>query len=295
MAVWNSVLELDQHRKITSGSEQALCDAIRRGAELRIYTEFRHNEHINPNSDLSEIVQEVSDFPVTYLVDQRWVAGIMTFRMPIGPPDGFGARPSMSFFMYNQNGQQAIARPYMDGHIAMGAPGSAPIDNHGNMPKYHQQDAFDSDTNAPSSNFVYDFERYRFLVRDDWQEVLSVSSDGKPCSGSLVALVQAFEKGCEVKVAIHGLCHDLGNGPDHELFVQCGPCYYNTERKLFSTGTRPCVRVKPGVPMRYESRGWDFGWLMPRSDGFVDLWLCNPYTMQFRKFHNHYAIRWFVR
>lgn len=295
MSAWISLLELDQNRKITSGSEQALCEAIGRGADLRIYTEFRHNEHIDTKSDLAEIVQEVSDFPTVYLVDQRWVAGIMTYRMPISPPDGFGPRPSMSFFMYNQNGQQAIARPHLDGRRATGAPGPSPLDDHSDMPKYHQQSAYDALTNAPSSNFIYDFECYRFFGRTDWREVFSVSSAGQPRSGSLAALVQAFTQGCEIKVAIRGLCHDLGNGPDHELFVQCGPGYYNTERKLFSVGSRPCVRVKPSVPMLYASREWDFGWLMPRTDGQVALWLCDPYSLQFRKMQNNYAVRWFVR
>ena len=40
-----SVLELDMNRNIISGSPKDLRDAIRRGADLRIYTEFRHNEH----------------------------------------------------------------------------------------------------------------------------------------------------------------------------------------------------------------------------------------------------------
>jgi len=112
---WNSVLELAADRSVVAGSREALRDAIGAGADLRIYTEFRYNEHIDPESDNSELVTEVSDFRVTYLVDEeRWAAGIMSLRMPIQPPDGFGPRPSMSFFMYNENGEQAIARPHLD-------------------------------------------------------------------------------------------------------------------------------------------------------------------------------------
>ena len=34
-----------------------------------------------------------------------------------------------------------------------------------------------------------------------------------------------------------------------------------------ATASHLVVRVKPAVPMRYESHGWDFGWLYLRTDG----------------------------
>ena len=54
---WKSVLELDSGRNITSGSEKALNDAIRNGADLRVYTEFLHNEHIDVNSGNPEMCE----------------------------------------------------------------------------------------------------------------------------------------------------------------------------------------------------------------------------------------------
>ena len=44
-------LTLRADRSVESGSEAELAAAIRRGADLRIYTEFRHNEHIDTASD----------------------------------------------------------------------------------------------------------------------------------------------------------------------------------------------------------------------------------------------------
>lgn len=293
MNVWQCALELDRNLSVTGGSEKDLREAIHRGADLRIYTEFRHNEHLEPGSENHEMVKEVSDFRVTYLVEGRWVAGIMSLRMPITVPDGFGKRPSMSFFLYNENGRQAIARPYLDGRPVADEPGSS-LENHSDMPKYDQHDGWDADTNAPSSNFTYHFETFRYFVKDDWREVLSCAPDGRVTSGSLEMLVKAFINGAEVKVAIRGLCEDLGGTLDHEVFVQTGSGYYCTERKLYCAGTHPVVRVKPGIPLRYESRGWDFGWLMPRTDGFVARWLCDPYTLKFTKNERRYAIRWFV-
>ena len=291
---WQGVLGLNERRECVEGSAEALCAAIRNGADLRIYTEFRHNEHVEPGSSNSEIVQEVSDFRVTYLVDDRWVAGIMNLRMPITPPAGFGPRPSMSFFMYNQDGQQAIARPFLDGRAAAGHPGPSPLDDHSDVPKYHQHDGWDAGTNAPSSNFVYDFETYRFFVRDQWRQVLVHQADGTVVDGSLDDLTEAFAGGAEIKVAIGGLCEDLGGERNHEVFLHTGPGYYSTERKLFCAGTQPAVRVRPGIPMRYESRCWDFGWLMPRTDGTVARWLCDPYTLTFTKGAVQCAMRWFV-
>src|SRR5690349_18965069 len=96
---WKCVYTLDSERRRVSGSEQELASAIRRGADLRIYTEFRHNEHIDTSSSNPELIREVADFRVTYLVEDRWTAGIINLRQPISLPDGFGPRPSMSFFM----------------------------------------------------------------------------------------------------------------------------------------------------------------------------------------------------
>lgn len=296
---WKCAYVLDSKRRRVSGSEVELAKAIRRGADLRIYTEFRHNEHIDTNSRDDELIQEVADFRVTYLLDDRWSAGIITLRQPISLPDGFGPRPSMSFFMYNQDGQQAIARPFLDGGPTTGTRGSSPLDDHSQMPRYHQLDAWDKQTNAPSSNFVYDFDLYRFWANDTWQEVLSHTADGKTIGGSIAALADAFSQGCDVKVGIRGLCADLSDegqkAIDHEVFVQVGSCYYYTKRKLFMAASHPVVRVNPAIPIRYRSRGWDFGWLMPRSDGLVARWLVDPYTLKFHKSQAQYAIRWFVR
>lgn len=115
MPSWKLALELDEKRQVTSGSQSALRDAVGRGADLRIGTAFRHNEHIDTSSDSPEMVLEVPEFGETCLIDDRWAAGFMTLRQPIDLPDGFGPRASMSFFLYNEDGNQAVARPYLDG------------------------------------------------------------------------------------------------------------------------------------------------------------------------------------
>jgi hypothetical protein len=297
--MWTCVYSLDRERRPLSGNVDDLVAAIGRAADLRIFTEFRHNEHIDISSNSPELIREVADFRVTYLLDSRWVAGIINLRQPISLPTGFGPRPSMSFFVYNQNGQQAIARPYLQGGLATPVDGPTPLDDHLAMPKYHQQDNWDAGTNAPSENFIYDFDVYRFCVSDDWSQKLEHSAEGSVISGSVEALVEAFAAGCEVKVGVAGLCGDLSmNAAEpigHEVFVHCGSCYYYTEQRLFIAGSHPLVRVRPAIPLRYTSEGWDFGWVMLRTDGFVAQWLVDPYTLKFRKRDGRYRIRWFVR
>lgn len=305
MTSWRCALELDANRDVVDGNVAELSDAIERGADLRIYTEFRHNEHIDVDSPSAELIREVAEFGVTYRVGSApsggsWVAGIMSLRQPIELPVGFGPRPSMSFFLYNQDGTQAIARPHLDGGEALASFGSSPIQPPRKMPKYHVLDAWDVGTNAPSQNFVYDFDTFRYCVNDSWREVLRHAENGDVVSGSLDDLVAAFSSGCAIKLGIRNLCGDVvaaadSTPLDHEVFVQGGSAYYYTEQRLFMIGSHPVVRVQPAVPMRYCSRNWDFGWLMLRTDGRVVYRRCDPYALKFTDHVSHHAIRWFVR
>ena len=299
MPDWTSALKLDTNRQVIDGSSKALADAVRDGADLRIYTEFHHNEHIDVTSDNDELIREVAEFRETLLIDDRWSAGFMTLRQPVELPDGFGARPSMSLFLYNEDGTQAIARPHLGGPPVSGALGSTPLDLHNNMPKYHEIDGWDGSTNAPSSNFIYDFEVFNYWVRNDWRQVLSHSADGDVMSGSIEELEEAFKLGSEVKVGVSGLCDGIDAAGDaslsHELFIQIGSGYYYTGEKLFIGATHPFVRIKPAIPVRYTSRGWDYGWAMCRTDGKFALSMVDPYTLSFRRSDGRHAIRWFVR
>ncbi|MFN0056601.1 MAG: hypothetical protein ACKV0T_31020 [Planctomycetales bacterium] len=299
MVTWQSVLELDQRRQVVGGSAAELCAAVGRAADLRIYTEFVHNEHINVDSPCDERIREVAEFGVTYRLGPDWAAGIMSLRQPIELPVGFGPRPSMSFFLYNRDGTQGIARPHLDGVPPDGAPGPSPITPPARMPKYHVLDQWDAGTNAPCQNFVYDFDRFRYCVLDHWREALRHSASGEVEAGSLDDLVDAFSSGCAIKLGIGNLCADLApageSGPEHEVFVQGGSAYYYTQRRLFMIGSHPVIRVRPAIPLRYRSEGWDFGWLMVRTDGQVVYRRCDPYTLRFSDHVMHCAVRWFVR
>lgn len=287
MTNWTCALELDESREAIGGSTDALFAALRNAADLRVGTAFRHNEHIDTSSDSDELIEEVAEFGVTYALDGRWAAGIMSLRQPVDLPVGFGPRPSMSFFLYNQNGEQAIARPYLDGQPATGDRGASPAQPPEDMPRYHALDNWDANTNAPSHNFVYDFDYFRFHVRDDWRELAAAE------------LVEAFREGCAIKIGVSGLCDELapeGQTPlPHELFVETGSAYHYTEQRLLMVGSHPLVRVRPAIPLRYATQNWDFGWLFARTDGHVIYRRCDPYTLQFDDRVLPCNVRWFVR
>lgn len=286
---WQSVLELDINRNIIAGSPEALRKAINNGADLRVNTDFYHNEHIDVRSDNHDLIHEVSDFPCTYIIDNRWVAGMMTFRQPVQLPGVFGTKASLSLFMYNENGLQSIARPLLNG-------GDAPIGEDTPIleSKYHLLNSFDENTNGPSSNFIYDFEKYRFLVNDCWQEICSCDENGNVLSGSTRAIEEASMDGCELKVGISGIC---GNGGlDHTVFVQTGPHYFYHEENVMVTETRPIVRIKnPTIPLQYASGNWDYGWNIVRSDGKVSTLYYNPYTLKSERTFERHPIRWFAK
>lgn len=291
MKKWESVLELDPGRKVTAGSFEALREKIGRGADLRIFTAFQHNEHIDVRSANDDLIEEVSDFPCSYLLDGRWVAAMMTFRQPVQLPGSFGRRASLSFFMYNENGFQSIARPYLDGGVFDESLEDTPI----LMEKYHTMSSFDEESNAPSSNFIYDFFSYRFMVNDKWEEICSVDADGNVLSGSPRDIEAASLDGCELKVGIDGVCDSLA-GPciPHTVFVQTGPHYFYHREGVMVTETRPFVRVKPAIPLQYGSGNWDFGWNIVRSDGQIAGLYYDPYTLKPFRTRERHAVRWFA-
>ena len=81
----------------------------------------------------------------------------------------------------------------------------------------------------------------------------------------------------------------------HEVFIQTGWGYYYSEQKLFVSATHPLVRVCPGVPLVYRSGGWDFGWLVIRTDGYAVKRICDPHTLALADEADRFAVRWLVR
>ncbi len=297
---WRPVVALDHERKLRKGDWAELVAAVRAGADLRMKSQFFHHEHIEPGSPNHALVEEVMDWRVTHVMENRWVSACANLRQPISLlGNGFGPDPSLSLFLYNQDGQQAVARLFLDEKVRSGSRGPAPVVPDPAMPKYHMQEVFDAGTNAPSRNFIYDFESMTWFVRADWTEVYSHAADGRARSGSRQELIRAFQNGAELKVAIEGLCDDLTPAGEvtlaHETFVHGGASYCYLEDDLLSVGSQPVVRVRPGIPTLYRSGGWDYGWLYLRTDGRVTRRLLDPYTRQFTDSVRHHALRWFVR
>ncbi len=301
---WQCALELDRSENVVSGSETMLCDATRRGADLRVYTEFYFEEHIAPpldDADLTEhdgLIQEVIDFRQTFLVDDRHIAGNTSTRQPLNPILGFnGPQPRMSLFMYNMTGHQSCATLPLDTHELTAKESGVYelVPTPANMPKMSETHAYDLDSTSPSRNFIYHMEVYRFWVQDTWTEVLAHDENGDVLSGSWKDLADAQHCGREIKVAIKGLCSDLGDGPVAEVFTPLGSGFTHTTKHLYEAQTHPVVRVAPAVPMSYGSGRWDVSWVIARTDGSASVRSLDPYTRRFRDWTGRFPCRWFVR
>ena len=290
MSEWACALGLDDQRRVVSGSYQDLAAAVRRAAEVRCYTTFDYSEHMAaPESEVG-LVQEMMNFGVTYWLEGNRSAGIQTTRYPADCSLGFQPFPSLSFFLYNDSGESGIARPSVARQSTALAGGTVPE-------KYNTLDRSDTDTLSPSENYTYDFGECKWWVRDAWELLLAHDADGVPSSGCLDALQDAFRAGKSLKAGVAGLCADPTEGPAtaHEVFVELGPIYNHHDQGFLGGESLPLVRVAPGVPLRYGSGNWDFGWILPRTDGVVHHLKIDPYTRDFTRTSTRCSIRWFAR
>jgi hypothetical protein len=300
---WTTVLELAPDRSVVAGSKAALADAVRRGADLRIYTEFLYEEHILPGGGdpvLDGPIREVIDFRETLLVDDRHAAGITTLRQPLEPPHGFNGRdPKMSFFLYTMDGDQALANLVFGELRDAPAPGERQVvPTPDDMPKMGPQEFHDLGTSGPSRNFVYDMETYRFIVRDDWEELLAHDADGRVTAGSFAALEAAQIAGREIKVGIRDLGADLaatGSRSSSETFSLVGSGFVHVNAGLYVTLTHPLVRLAATAPIRYRTGNWDVAWVFLRTDGQAQVRRIDPYTRRWDDRPARFACRWFAR
>jgi hypothetical protein len=160
------------------------------------------------------------------------------------------------------------------------------------------QEFFDVGTSGPSRNFVYDMERYRFFVRDDWEELLSHDAEGTVTGGSFAALEAAQIAGRELKVGIRDLAADLAPGgaaPGAETFSLVGSGFLHVRAGLYVALTHPLVRVAAAIPIRYATRNWDAAWVFLRTDGGATIRRIDPYTRQWEDRPARFACRWFAR
>ncbi|NJD04424.1 MAG: hypothetical protein FIA99_17945 [Ruminiclostridium sp.] len=294
MNKWECLLKLDSKRDIISGSEELLAQKVRAGSDYRVATVFKHNEHIDTASYNNEIIEETGDFTQSVLIDDKWSAAFMTLRQPVSIPYGFGNNSTLSLFLYNQNGQQALARLSLDGKRDEEIVSTVELPD---MPKMHVQRLNDQDTPAPSKNFIYDFDEYRFLINDSWEEVYSNDSDGKWTGGSIDRLAKLCREGYKIKVAVKGLFCYIWNGSEFcdEVFIHAGSSYYYTQQKLMITNTHPFVSIPAEMPLVYKPGEWNYCWAVVRSDGYSVIRMYNPFECKFSDKKSKFAIRWFAQ
>ena len=289
---FENVLELDSQRKIVSGSPERLNQCIAAGADIRIRTDFIHNEHIDPSSDDHQVVAETSTFPETVLIDGRWSACFMTLRQPIALPDGFGDPNSLSLFLYNQDGQQAMARLVLDQTGRQ----TTLWDDGTDFPKMHTLSVQDIGTAGISKNFIYDFERFRFFAWNLYEELYAHSEEGAPVRGTVTDLEAAYGSGRPIKLAVSGLSRVLWGetGHDDEIFLQGSSAYDYTADPLMISNSVPFVSVPADIPLVYRERGYRYCWLVARSDGKGTIRSYNPFDGRWITQQARLPIRWFA-
>ncbi len=124
-AGWSLALELGPDRGVVGGSKAALAEAVGRGADLRVYTEFVFEEHIVPggNGDpsMDGLIREVIDFRETILVDDRHVGAVTTLRQPLEPPFGFNGTAPEDVVLHVHRRRRAGAGESRPGRITPAA------------------------------------------------------------------------------------------------------------------------------------------------------------------------------
>ena len=289
---YETVLELDSSRQVVSGSAEKLNRAIASGADIRVRTDFIHNEHIDPDSADNQRVAETSSFPQTVLIDKVWSAFFMTLRQPIALRDGFGEPNSLSLFLYNQDGQQAMARLVMD-HTG---PDTALWDGDDLYPKTHTISVQDAGTSGISKNFIYDFDRFMFFANNGYEELYAHTADGIALNGTVAELEKAYGSGRPIKIAVRGLSRVLwgDSGHEDELFLHGSSAYDYTGDPLMICNSFPFVSVPAAIPLVYQPQSYRYCWLLARSDGHVAIRSYNPFTDQWTTRHAHLPVRWFA-
>ena len=206
---WTNILELGSNRDIAAGSTAELYAALNRGADLRVYTEWIYEEHAAPDPGDGDpryngTFQEVIDFRETYLIGSSYAAGITTLRQSMLPVVGFNpdAGPRMSFFLYDMEGRQGCSHVMLDDELYAPPGTHREVEAPAKFPKLSSTQLNDEGSSGPSMQFAYDFERYRYWVRDDWELLLAHKTDGTVTSGSWRDLHNAQLAGKDIKIGL---------------------------------------------------------------------------------------------
>jgi hypothetical protein len=125
------------------------------------------------------------------------------------------------------------------------------------MPKIYDVRQHDIGTSGPSINFIYDMERFRYFVRDDWRLALGHDADGNVLEGSFDALHEAHHSGCDLKIALR----DLAAGDAHDIITPVGSSWIHTAHGTLEALTHPLMRVAASRPLQYASGAWDVAWV----------------------------------
>lgn len=286
-------MTLNPKREIVQGSVEKLNGLIAAGADLKVSTGFTFNEHIDINAKDDQTVIETSTFAQTVIIDNHWSAAFMTLRQPVELPHGFGHANSLSLFLYNQNGLQAMAKLILDGQVEKAL--NHDTDDFGYV-KNHLISMSDQGTLGVSRNFIYDFDFMAFSLDDTYKELYANSKEGLCVGGSIDVMAEAYAKGRGIKLAVSDLSEALWGKSSHsdEHFLPCASSYYLTREKVMITNSLPFISVPADIPLTYKTRSYKYCWLVARSDGRVEIRSYSPFENKWLTQAMRTKLRWFA-
>jgi len=286
-------MTLNPKLEIIQGSVVNLNSLLAAGADLKVSTGFTFNEHIDINSKDDQTVAETSTFAQTVIIDDHWSAGFMTLRQPVELPNGFGTANSLSLFLYNQNGLQAMAKLVLDGQVEKAL--NNDTDDFGYV-KNHLISMNDQGTCGVSRNFIYDFDFMAFSLNDIYEELFANSKEGICVGGSIDGMAEAYAKGRGIKLAVKDISEALWGKSTHsdEHFLHCASSYYLTKEKVMIASSLPFISVPADIPLTYKARSYKYCWLVARSDGRVEIRSYSPFENKWLTQTMRTKLRWFA-
>ncbi len=220
----------------------------------------------------------------TWVFDDGNVGGLQTLRHPVNAGLGADMQASLALWIFNVAARQCSAFVPLNGQPMPNAKGKwAAVYN----------DPYGSEPEAFTPT------RYHWRSRGGWEEICAHDENGSVRSGGWEAIRAAVNDGCTLKAGIRNLWSHLTppseETPDHDVFIECATDFAHVDDRFFGSLTQPTFLVQPSTPLRFTDERFRPGWLVVRSDGWVQRLVLNPSSMQWERTWDRHAVRWFAR
>ena len=251
---WTLAFEQRTDLSTAHGSAAAVADALRRGADLRLYM-------------TTDRYEETLYFQQTYVrldgADDGGFAGLMSHHHSYTHRGGPAEQPYVSLFRYDTSGRYEHLKWMVDNRTL-------------------------------DEGQAYAYGTYRWFVCGRWRLAYAHDAECNPTAGSLDDLRQAVRAGRTIRVGVEqlfGMASDHAAGPAHlsflttlQLIIEDGQVLSNCDFALVGAPTWP-IAWADGVHLAM---------LRPSTSGEITCYLTPPGALHFRRSTPRRAMRWLV-